>query len=101
MAIFVALWPYLLTNRLSCLQKENFGHTKQHRYLGYKAELSVKLHAALKDQVNAIELELEGESQNLRLINHHFTTLSNHFFGIAMSIFHKTEIQTVILRCLE
>ena len=28
--------------------------------------------------------QLEGESQNLRLINHHFTTLSSHFFGIAI-----------------
>ena len=42
---------------------------------------------------------VEGESQNLRLINCHFTTLSSHFFGIAMCIFHKTEMQTVILRC--
>ena len=37
--------------------------------------------------------------QILRLINHHFTELSSHFFGIAISIFHKTEIQTVILWC--
>ena len=29
MAIFVVLWYYLLTNKLSCLQKNNFGHTKR------------------------------------------------------------------------
>ena len=27
MAIFVVLWSYLLTIKLSCLQKNNFGHT--------------------------------------------------------------------------
>ena len=43
--------------------------------------------------------KVEGESQNLRLINHHFTTVSSHFFSISIWIFHKTEIQTVILRC--
>ena len=29
-----------------------------------------------------------------------FTTISGHFFGNYMTIFHKTEVQTVILRCL-
>ena len=29
MAIFVVHWSYLLTTKLSCLQKNNFGHTKQ------------------------------------------------------------------------
>ena len=43
--------------------------------------------------------ELEGESQNLRLINHHFTTVSSHFFAITISIFHENKILTVILRC--
>ena len=37
--------------------------------------------------------------QNLKLINGHFTTISGHFFANYVSIFHKTEIQTVILRC--
>ena len=27
MAVFVVLWPYLLTTKLSYLQKNNFGHT--------------------------------------------------------------------------
>ena len=34
------------------------------------------------------------------LINGHFTTISCHFFANCMLIFHKTEIQTVILRWL-
>ena len=29
MAIFIVLWPYLLTTKLRCLQKNNIGHTKQ------------------------------------------------------------------------
>ena len=35
-----------------------------------------------------------------QLINSHFKTIYGHFFANYMFIFHKTEIQTVILRCL-
>ena len=28
MAGFIVVWPYALTTKLSCLQKNNFGHTK-------------------------------------------------------------------------
>ena len=27
MTIFIVLWPYLLTNKLRCLHKNNIGHT--------------------------------------------------------------------------
>ena len=37
--------------------------------------------------------------QNSKVINGHFMTVSGHFFANNMSIFHKTKIQTVILRC--
>ena len=30
MAVFVVLWSCLLTTKLSCLQKNNFGHTMHH-----------------------------------------------------------------------
>ena len=30
----------------------------------------------------------------------HFKTISGHFFAKYINIFHKTEIQTIILRCL-
>ena len=36
----------------------------------------------------------------MRLTNAHFTTISGHFSTNCMFIFHKTEVQTVILRCL-
>ena len=39
---------------------------------------------------------LERGSSNLRLINGCFTTISIQIFAI----FHKTEVQTIILRCL-
>ena len=32
-------------------------------------------------------------------LNVRFTIISSHFFANYMNIFHKTEIQTVILRC--
>ena len=40
----------------------------------------------------------EIDHQNLHLINGQFTTISGHFFANKMKIFHKTEVQTVILR---
>ena len=33
MAVFVVFWPYLLTTKLSCLQKNNFEHTNT--YVSY------------------------------------------------------------------
>ena len=42
---------------------------------------------------------LETGHQNLRQLNCSFTTISSHFSGIYINVFHKTEIQTVILRC--
>ena len=38
--------------------------------------------------------------QNLQLIYSRFTTISNQFFAIYWNIFHKTEVETIILRCL-
>ena len=38
--------------------------------------------------------------ENLWLINDHFLTVFGHFFANFKSIFHKTEVKTVILRCL-
>ena len=38
--------------------------------------------------------------QNLKLINGHFTTISGHFFANYINNFHKTEVLTVILRCI-
>ena len=38
--------------------------------------------------------------ENLSFKNGHFKSISDNFFGNYINIFHKTEIQTVILRCL-
>ena len=42
---------------------------------------------------------LKTDAQNLRLTNGPFTTISSYFFANYINIFHKTEVQTVILRC--
>ena len=39
-------------------------------------------------------------TENLWLINGHLGTISGHFWANYMKIFHKKEVQTVILRCL-
>ena len=43
---------------------------------------------------------LEIDHQNLHLINGYVRTISGHFCANYMKIFHKTEVQTVILMCL-
>ena len=43
--------------------------------------------------------KLEPDAQNFWLINGHFPTISSQFFAKYMNIFHKTEVQTIILRC--
>ena len=44
--------------------------------------------------------DVEGGASNLRLINSCFTTNSSQIFATYIHIFHKTDVQTVILRCL-
>ena len=39
------------------------------------------------------------KSENLSFKNGHFSTNSCHFFANYINIFHKNEVQTVILRC--
>ena len=43
--------------------------------------------------------KLETDHQNLRLINGRLITFSSNFFANYMNIFHKTDIQMVILKC--
>ena len=40
------------------------------------------------------------DQQNLQLINSLFTTILSHCSASYIKIFYKTEIQTVILKCL-
>ena len=40
------------------------------------------------------------KNENLPLINSHFPTISGHFSTSYIKIFHTTEVQKVILRCL-
>ena len=58
--------------------------------------ISFSSHNKAQGNLSLFQFIVEGESQNLRLINHHFTTISSHFFAISINIFHKTEILTVI-----
>ena len=49
--------------------------------------------------MHTILILLQGDASNLRLTKVCFRTLSSHFFVNYMNIFHKTEVQTIILRC--
>ena len=41
-----------------------------------------------------------SESKRMTTTIANFMTISGHFFANCMFIFHKTEVQTVILKCL-
>ena len=41
---------------------------------------------------------LQPDAQNLWMINGHFPTISSQLFAKYINIFHKTEVQTIILR---
>ena len=43
---------------------------------------------------------VEGGASNSQLINGCFMTISSQIFAIYIHIFHKTEVQMVVLRCL-
>ena len=49
-------------------------------------------------QFSKAKYKLETVAQNLLLINDYFETISSHFLGSYINIFHEKEIQTVILR---
>ena len=61
---------------------------KSETWKNRKFELSISNFAVLKTG-----------RQNLRQLNCSFMTISSHFSAIYIGIFHKTEVQTVILRC--
>ena len=53
-----------------------------------------------KDKVLLLyPLNLEGVPKISRLTNCRFTNISSQISAIYMNIFHKTDVQTVILRC--
>ena len=43
---------------------------------------------------------LKSDRKRMLLFNNCYKIVSGHFFAICIFIFHKTEVQTVILRCL-
>ena len=46
-------------------------------------------------------MNIYSESKRMTITNADFTTISGHFSANCMFIFHKKEVQTVILRCLK
>ena len=45
-------------------------------------------------------IHLKTDPKRMLLLNNCYTTVSGHFFAMCMFIFHKTEVQKVILICL-
>ena len=76
-----------MTVILKCLMSQNTNWFKR-----YDTKCTLRLHKVLA--------KLEIHHQNLHLIKDHFTTISGHFCVNYVKIFHKMEVQTVILRCL-
>ena len=43
---------------------------------------------------------IKSDPKRMLLLNNCYKIVSGHFFAVRIFIFHKTEVQTVILRCL-
>ena len=90
-----------------------YGHFFQLYYIFHKTEVQTVILMCLMGQnlnwsknydtkctlrPRKILAKSDIDHQNLHLINGHFTTISVHFCANYMNIFHKVEVQTVILR---
>ena len=62
----------------------------------YEEELKKSKCSFKKDLHSVRQLKVEGDSQNLPMINGHFKTVPGHFFDNYINIFHKTKVETVI-----
>ena len=71
----------------------------QRPYVSRPNEVYILGHILAKWKLHYSVLYLYSDSKWNWLINGHFTTISGHFFANCMFIFHKTEVQTMILRC--
>ena len=49
MAVFIVLWPYSFTTKLSCLQKNNFGHTNPGMGAGLYKSVHLPTYGAIID----------------------------------------------------
>ena len=85
---------WLLETELSISQFNIWIHTRLHIFI-----TTFTTHKKIYHKFFSHLLKLEAGRQNLRQLNSSFTTISSHFSAIYISIFHKTEVQTVILRC--
>ena len=81
--VFIFNKTEVVTVVLRCLMGLNLDWDKS-----YGLRCSLRPHAS------------SANSQKITTDNSHFQTISGHCFAIFMFIFHKTETQTVILRCL-
>ena len=66
----------------------------------YAPTRRIKLVTLKLDSSLVRHLDIEGVAQNLQLTKVCFKTISSRFFNNYFYVFHKTEVQTVILRCL-
>jgi hypothetical protein len=69
MVVFVVPWPYLLTTKLSCLQKYNFGHT----ILGGQSEVFKK---------TLFGNSIEATSGKIEITDVSATTMENMLFYV-------------------
>ena len=67
--------------------------------LGRGNEIVLHCMDSLRFLVINKDIKVEGEEKKSTLTNCRFTTVSSQIFTIYVNIFHKTEVQTVILRC--
>ena len=98
---FKTISVHFSTNYINNFHKSivlmNILRCQTHLNLNWIFYLFYKAHFFLSPLIFSFERK---NLENLWLINDHFLTVFGHCFANFMNIFHKTEVQTVILRCL-
>ena len=95
-------WPSddILREFLSHIKVNTFIFCLGFNYIPKKHEfqwIKIKIESDLKTSV--LKLTADCLPKFATGLNVHFRTISSHFFANYMNIFHKTEVQSVILRC--
>ena len=92
---------HFFANYMYIFQKIWFrGHFEVSNMFKYQLDQWLQ-HKIQKESFSFFLQFVKKKPENLQLKNGHFMTISGHFFANYTKIFQKTEIQTVILRCLK
>ena len=97
--------PVIHSKKLSRLKNSWFQMSSFASYEFDKKQIQLRsiqtlLSYLTKNKTEKAFSHIKTERKQMLLLNDCYTTVSGHIFAVWMFIFHKTEVQTVSLRCL-